>query len=183
MKVTRDGKFFASNIIEGQGKISFKKSGDILVEEINEIGLPLRYIRDSVIYPDKETNLWQSIVLSSSLEDIARIGFINGKEVNKSNLPISFQNNNESNSVTIDLREVQPVGLIKIIHSKSVSRSIMRNITEVSFDGQNWMTVYDSQEDKQNHHDSGELTILVQNYGVCKLGKTGHVYTSEYIEV
>ena len=82
----------------------------------------------------------------------------------------------------VDLGEVTIVSYLKIWHYYSDGRTYHETKTEVSADGENWTTVFDSNIDGEYSETSSGNTILLRPQSFS-IGMSGEIFTNELKEV
>lgn len=145
------------NVIIPVSKMTLNKKG-IIPYEINEIGMNIRYIRDHLnggnttnaqnhwtqikAYNNIDVNMaWGKKVTSDQAVTFGDIQVItDNQEVVNKYISISIT----AGYVEVDLGYVQPIDSLVIWHYWNDARTYHENRTEVSQDGINWITVFDS---------------------------------------
>ena len=164
------------------------KSGIIEMGNYLECGVYARYIRDSITGNTvNSNNHWCEFdVINSVGENIALGKNIKINETTYSNSVVtdgkidsSYLPNGVGGTAValIDLGYVENLSKIKIWHYYPDGRTYNNNVTEVSIDGVNWLTVY---KGKKPETSSGNEIILSPLYG--SIHKDGRGYFNEFIE-
>lgn len=192
--VANNGKLFVNEIKEQAGIInpSITKNSILNSSEINEIGFPIRYIRD---YLNGSTanayNHWCEIKAMSGNANLALNTIPFGSDA-ISNAHLITDGSTISNPyascgtgkqyIEIDLNSVQHVDYIHIWHYYVDNRTYYETKTEVSIDGINWITIFDSSIDgTYQETSSGKKHYLLNN--MLKLSTNGKTYANEFIEI
>ncbi len=180
---------FDSNYIDfirekgGTSKISLNVGEkDTYAGEINEVGLPIRYIRDSMVGSSANTgNHWVEIQAFNSRDNNIALG----KTAVSSILTDGNTNSSPYYSVgpaTVDLGDIYTIMYLKIWHYWADARTYHKIKTEVSADNINWITVFDSDKDGEYVETSeGKEIILYPNK--ASIRETGEVFVREINEV
>lgn len=170
------------------------KEGILKSLEFNDIGMPIRYIRDTISGNTVNTgNHWNEFQVYNYVgENIAwgraltygsgttqsgtvSNGYITDGKVNSSYNSFSGGSNAW---VKLDLGYVENIHKIKIWHYYPDGRTYYNNITEVSTDGTNWITVYKGQ--KPETAAGNEIILTSAN---TQLLKNGEIFANEFIEL
>lgn len=162
---------FDSNYIEyvrekgGTAGISLNVGNkDTYLGEINEIGLPIRYIRETMVGSSANAgNHWVEIQAFNSSDVNIALG--------KTAVSSLLTDGNTASSpyystgpATVDLGDVYLIDYLKIWHYYADARTYYKIKTEVSADNINWITVFDSDIDGQYVETSaGKEIILYPN--------------------
>lgn len=152
---------------------------------IREVGLPVRYIRDWINGSTSNTgNHWVEIEAYCGDVNLAL-----GKSATSPMLTDGaiasnpyYQGGAGLQSVQVDLGEVEIVEVINVRHYYADGRTYHNTKTEVSADGVNWVTVFDSAIEGEYQETSAGHSIpcFVQSFS---LGQDGNVFVKEFYEV
>lgn len=179
---------FDSRYIE---KVRIKKNGVIGLDvgdrlthigEIREVGLPIRYIRDTVSGSTaNSSNHWVEI----QAYDINEVNIALGKSASSSLLTDGSTSSSPYYSggpATVDLGSVEIVNYLKIWHYWADGRTYHDIKTEVSVDNVNWITVFDSNIDGEYKETSSGKTIILRP-NELSIDSKGNLFINEIIEV
>ena len=192
--VANNGKLFVNEIKEQTGIInsSITKNSILNSSEINEIGFPIRYIRDYLNGSTENAyNYWCEIKVMSGNTNLALNTTPFGSDT-IGNAHLITDGSTISNPyascgtgkqyIEIDLNSVQHVDYIHIWHYYADNRTYYETKTEVSIDGINWITIFDSSIDgTYQETSSGKKHYLLNN--MLKLSTNGKTYANEFIEI
>ena len=165
----------------------FYKTGIISAPCFNEVGMNIRYVRDTTNGSTANTNShWCEFqVFNDAGENIAWGRDVKIDSTNHSNSVMTdgivdsayIGTSSGSHSLIFDIGFVEHVTKIKIWHYYPDGRTYHSNVTEVSVDGTNWFTFY--QGEKPETSDGNEI-ILSPAY--MSIYKSGDIWTNEFIE-
>ncbi len=172
-----------------KNEVDLTKQGVLTSTEFNDIGMPIRYIRDTIAGSTANTyNHWNEMQIFNYVgENIAWGKDVVINNTNYSNSVItdgiinsSYIPSGLAGTVTaqIDLGYIENIHKIKIWHYYPDGRTYYNNVTEVSVDGVNWHTVYSGQKPETA---AGNEIILSANKTLFK--KNGEVFANELIEL
>ena len=154
--------------------------------EIYEVGMPIRYIRDTMNGSTSNTgNHWVEIQAIDKHDVNVALGkSATSPLLTDGNTATSpyYSAGSGSRSVEVDLGEVTIVSYLKIWHYYSDGRTYHETKTEVSADGVNWTTVFDSNIDGEYSETSSGNTILLRPQSFS-IGMSGEIFTNELKEV
>lgn len=171
-------------------KVDLTKQGVLKSSEFNDIGMPIRYVRDTIHGSTANTNNhWNEIEIYNYVgENIAWGKDVNGYAntvatdgiINSNYTGTQGQYNvgDTGTTITIDIGYIENIHKIKIWHYYLDGRTYYNNVTEVSVDGVNWYTVYSGQKPETA---AGNEIILSANKTLFK--KNGEVFANELIEL
>lgn len=162
--------------------VDLKQSGVLISPEFNDVGMPIRYVRDTINgSTDNQYNHWSEIAIYNYVgENIALCKNVNGQEntVVTDGIVSSDYISSNGTTATIDIGYIENVHKIKIWHYYPDGRTYYNNVTEVSVDGTNWITVYKGQ--KPETADGNEIILTSPT---VQLQKNGEVFANEIIEL
>lgn len=167
----------------------FLKSGVINASSFNEIGMNIRYIRDTMkgsTYNDRSH--WDEIqVFNTAGENIAWTKDVKIDNTVFQNSPVTdgivdkqyININDDGNEKTLflDLGFVERINCIKIWHYFIDGRTYYNNKTEVSADGKNWYTVYEGQKPETVNGN-----IIYLSHPAMSIHQDGEIDINEIIE-
>lgn len=168
---------------------SFYKTGIVQAPFFNEVGMDIRYIRDTINGNTvNSNNHWNEIQVFNSVgENIALAKNVKVGTTTWSNgyvtdgiIDSHWNSNNNSNTqptLVLDLGFVDRVNSIKIWHYYPDGRTYYNNVTEVSVDGETWFTVYKGQKPETS---AGNEIIL--SPALMSIYNSGDIYANEFIE-
>ena len=165
------------------------KQGVLTSPEFNDIGMPIRYVRDTTEGSTANgSNHWNEIEIYNYVgENIAfgkTIVGSNGTTYSNSVATDGVINNKYidlsagTKTVTLDLGYIENIHKIKIWHYYPDGRTYYNNVTEVSSDGTNWITVYKGQKPETA---AGNEIILTSP--TAQMQKNGEVFCNNIIEL
>ena len=182
--IDNKGNLFCGGINECSNwdKPIINESGIYSINTFNEVGLPIRYIRDSMVGSSANTsNHWVEIQAFNSRDNNIALG----KTAVSSILTDGNTNSSPYYSVgpaTVDLGDIYTIMYLKIWHYWADARTYHKIKTEVSADNINWITVFDSDKDGEYVETSeGKEIILYPNK--ASIRETGEVFVREINEV
>lgn len=163
--------------------IKFNNKGIALMSEIREVGLPIRYIRETMngsnVNPDSH---WVEIQAFNSNDKNVALG-------KSANSPLLTDGNIEtvpyyhgSSFAQVDLGSVHTINYLKIWHYYGDARTYNDIATEVSADGVNWIRVFDSNIDGECVETSKGNTIICKPQKMS-IGIDGNLYVREVREM
>lgn len=152
---------------------------------IREVGLPVRYIRDWANGSTSNTgNHWVEIEAYSGGVNVALGKSATSPILTDGAVASSpyYSQGSGLQSVQVDLGEVCIVEVINVRHYYADGRTYHNTKTEVSADGVNWVTVFDSAIEGEYPETSAGNTIICRPQSFA-LGASGDVFISELKEV
>lgn len=171
---------------------SVTRNSTLNSSEINEIGFPIRYIRDHLNGSNKNTsNHWCELMAVSNGVNVASGIIATGSTTvsNASNITDNIITSNpygscgsDSQYIQLDLGAVKHVDYIHVWHFYDDSRVYNDTKTEVSIDGQNWITIFDSaKSDTYTETSKGKKHYLSMD--MLRMFNNGQTYANEFIEI
>lgn len=165
--------------------IDLTKQGILKSSEFNDIGMPIRYIRDTINGSTANTaNHWCEFEVYNYVgENIAwgrdvKLGTTTHSNSVATDGIINSSYIQGNPTLTFDIGYIENIHKIKIWHYYPDGRTYYNNVTEVSVDGVNWYTVYSGQKPETA---AGNEIILSANKTLFK--KNGEVFANELIEL
>lgn len=169
--------------------VNLTKQGILNLSEFNDIGMPIRYIRDTISGNTVNTgNHWNEFEVYNYVgENLAwgrNLTYTNGTYSNSvatdGKIDSNYISVGNGNNVWImfDLGYVENIHKIKIWHYYPDGRTYYNNVTEVSTDGTNWITVYKGQKPETA---AGNEIILTSP--TLQVQNNGEVFSNELIEI
>ena len=165
----------------------FYKTGIIQAPFFNEVGMDIRYVRDTTNGSTANANShWCEFQVFNDVgENIAWGRDVKIDSTNYSNSVITdgivnsayIGTSSGSHSLIFDIGFVEHVTKIKIWHYYPDGRTYHSNVTEVSVDGTNWFTVYQGEKPETS---AGNEIILSPAY--MSIYKSGDIWANEFIE-
>jgi len=152
---------------------------------IREVGLPVRYIRDWINGSTSNTgNHWVEIEAYSGGVNVALGKSATSPILTDGAVASSpyYSQGSGLQSVQVDLGEVCIVEVINVRHYYADGRTYHNTKTEVSADGVNWVTVFDSAIEGEYPETSAGNTIICRPQSFA-LGASGDVFINELKEV
>jgi hypothetical protein len=150
--------------------------------EIYEVGMPIRYIRETMNGSSANAyNHW--VEIQAYDKNGANVAL--GKSASSALLTDGNTASSpyySGTSANVDLGEVMIVSYLKIWHYYADGRTYYDVKTEVSADGVNWITVFDSNIDGEYSETSSGNTILLRPQSFS-IGMSGEIFTNELKEV
>lgn len=178
----------------GNKNIDLTKSGLLKSSEFNDIGMPIRYIRDTVSGNTANTGShWNEFEVYNYVGENIAWGrdLTYGKDATTSGTLVnSVATDGLVNSswiggqsgdnawAKLDLGYIENIHKIKIWHYYPDGRTYYNNVTEVSVDGTNWITVYKGQKPETV---AGNEIILTSP--TLQMQKNGEIFSNEIIEL
>ena len=165
----------------------FYKTGIIYAPSFNEVGMNIRYVRDTTNGSTANANShWCEFQVFNDVdENIAWGRDVKIDNTNYSNSVMTdgivnssyIGTSSGSHSLIFDIGFVEHITKIKIWHYYPDGRTYYENKTEVSVDGTNWFTVYQGQKAETS---AGNEIILSPAY--MSIYKSGDIWANEFIE-
>ena len=152
---------------------------------IREVGLPVRYIRDWINGSTSNTgNHWVEIEAYSGNFNVALGKSATSPILTDGAVASSpyYSQGSGLKSVQVDLGEVYIVEVINVRHYYADGRTYHNTKTEVSADGVNWVTVFDSAIEGEDPETSAGNTIICRPQSFA-LGASGDAFIRELKEV
>lgn len=154
-------------------------------KEFNEVGRPVRYIRDWLNGSTSNTsNHWVEIqAIDPSGTNVAK-GKSSPSELITDGSTASnphYSAGSGLKSVTVDLGAAHNITYLHIWHYWSGGRTYHSTKTEVSTDGTNWVTVFDSAIEGE-YAESSEGKMIPLYPDKVSIGSDGNIYTNEIME-
>lgn len=155
-----------------------------------EIGMPIRYIRDWCKgSTTNEYSHWVEIKAFNSTEQNVALGKKATRGAGTTNTPIITDGNIDTgryvggeNYVTVDLGFIEKIDKVQVWHYYGDGRTYYDTKTEVSSDGINWYTIFDSAIEGTYAETFEGHTIYIYPQR-CTVNKTGEIYSNEIIEI
>ena len=161
------------------------KNGLLKSSEFNDIGMPIRYIRDTINGSTANTaNHWCEFEVYNYVgENIAwgrdvKLGTTTYSNSVATDGIINNSYIQGNPTLTFDIGYIENIHKIKIWHYYPDGRTYYNNVTEVSADGTNWFTVYQGQKPETA---AGNEIILSAKEALIK--KNGEIFANEIIEL
>lgn len=135
--------------------ISITKQGEIFANKFNEVGMKIRYVRDTIHGNSVNTNNhWNEVKIINSVGENLAWGhtFTIGNTTytnavcHDDIVNSEWTSNSTNTTITFDLGYSDCIDKIQIWHYYPDGRTYYNNITEVSTDGTNWYTVYSGEK-------------------------------------
>lgn len=165
----------------------FYKTGIIKAGDFNEVGMKIRYVRDTTAGSTANSNNhWCEFQVFNSVgENIAwgRNVTVSGTAFNNSVATDGTVNSSYidpgtgTKTLLFDIGYEELITKLKIWHYYPDGRTYYSNVTEVSTDATNWITVYSGQKPETS---AGNEIILFPAH--MSIYKNGEIWTSEFIE-
>lgn len=155
LSVSKIGQLFSSELVEDTFATNndFNKKGQCIAAEINETSRKIRYVRDYLNGSSANTaNHWCELKVMSDTTNLAR-GIIATGSISVSNAAVMTDNVVDSNYasagtglqyIQLDLGGIKDADYIHVWHYYPDGRTYYNTKTQVSVDGTNWITIYDS---------------------------------------
>lgn len=167
---------------------SITKQGLVNVGSFTNVGMPVRYIRDSITGNTVNSyNHWCEIQVFNMAGENVVLGrdvSINGTAYSNSILTDGIVDSSylpsgvgSTASAVIDLGFVEQIERIKIWHYYPDGRTYSNNVTEVSVDGTNWIQIYKGEKPETVN---GNEIFLVPNQ--MSVYKRGFIAANDFIE-
>lgn len=166
---------------------SITKQGIVFAGNFINVGMPVRYVRDSTSGNSVNSyNHWNEFQIFNYVgENIAwgKNVTVNGTTFSNSVVTDGTVNSSYiypgtgTKTAQIDLGYIEHIDSIKIWHYYPDGRTYNNNVTEVSVDGSNWITVYSGQKPETS---SGNEILLSPDK--MSISKTGMISAYEFIE-
>lgn len=168
--------------------------------ELIEYGMPIRYIRDTCGGSNQNTNAhWVEIKAFNTAGQNIALGKSAVCSVNIStNRPLSSVTNGNIEAadwvgtavpanttpatMTVDLGFIEDIEKIVVYHYYGDTRTYENTKTEVSSDGVNWYTIFDSSIEG-TYQETSNGHIIYLNPQKCTINKNGKIYSNEIIEI
>lgn len=153
-------------------------------KEFNEVGRPVRYIRDWLNGSTANTsNHWLEIqAIDPSGTNVALGKSSPSERITDGNTAsLHYDGGRGHMSVTVDLGSAHNITYLHIWHYWSGGRTYHDTKTEVSTDGTNWVTVFDSAVEGEYAETSEGKKILLYP-DKASIGSDGDIYTNEIME-
>lgn len=196
------GQFEIKNITSPQNLIdnsycSFDGKGNMRPFECMEIGIPVRYIKDTINgSSSNSSNHWCQIKAfnrvganvatnktSSGPTGYQPSGYIFGTQLVTNDVPTwnYYAEHATVQECTVDLGEIIDICSVKIWHYWGDARVYHNTKTEVSADGTNWITIFDSAIEGEyvETADGHEIIIYPTEFSISDIG---NIYTTEVVE-
>ena len=170
------------------------KQGVLTSPEFNDIGMPIRYVRDTINGNTVNTaNHWnefqvynyvgENIAWGKNLtygQNTTQKGTYSNHVATDGTVSSSYvgSTNGDNSWVILDLGYIENIHKIKIWHYYPDGRTYYNNVTEVSVDGTNWITVYKGQ--KPETAAGNEIILHSPN---TQIEKNGELFSREIIEL
>lgn len=175
--------------------ISFNKKGIVNSNGFNEVGMNIRYIKDQINGSTANSaNHWVEIqaidengINMALAKQVTGADSTNGAGIYSTNKILVDGSPATSPYVSgaspvIDLKGVFNIVKLKVWHYWGDGRTYHNNITQVSEDGVNWITVFNSDIDGEYVETSSGHEILLIPKKVS-IGKDGQVWCNELKEI
>lgn len=183
--------------VYGKNIQNIDKNYMLYSNEFNESTMPVRYIRDTCGGSDVNNYAhWveieafnitgQNLALGKQVTDFSGTSSVKQRVTDgNKNTNIYLGTDNLGSDgvgyVTIDLGFIEDIEKIVVYHYYSGGRTYKSTKTEVSTDGVNWYTVFDSAiEGTYQENSSGHTIYLTPQK--CTINKSGKTYTNKLIE-
>jgi len=165
--------------------IDLTKQGVLQSSEFNDIGMPIRYVRDTINGSTANTaNHWCEFEVYNHVgENIAwgrdvKVGTTTYSNSVATDGIINSSYIQGNPTLTFDIGYIENIHKIKIWHYYPDGRTYYNNVTEVSSDGTNWITVYKGQKPETA---AGNEIILTSP--TAQMQKNGEVFCNNIIEL
>jgi hypothetical protein len=166
------------------------KEGILKSSEFNDIGMPIRYIRDTINGSTvNDYNHWNEVQVYNYVgeniawgkdltygHDTTTVGTLSNSVATDGLIDSNWVSG--SNWIKLDLGFPENIHKIKIWHYYPDGRTYYNNVTEVSLDGVNWYTVYKGQ--KPETVAGNEIILSSAN---TSFQKNGEIFSREFIEL
>lgn len=168
-----------------EGTVGITSQGIAKFTSINEVGRPVRYIRDWLNGSTANTaNHWVEIqAIDPSGTNVALGKSSPSERITDGNTASSpyYSAGSGLKSVTVDLGVAHNITYLHIWHYWTGGRTYHNTKTEVSTDGTNWVTVFDSAVEGEYAESSEGKKILLYPDKVS-IDSDGNIYTKEILE-
>lgn len=163
--------------------INLDKYGVYNVDSVNEVGLPIRYLRESMQGSTANTgNHWTEIQMYDDRDVNVALGTTGDLLTDGITTYTPYISRSSGSYVTIDLGSVQIIDYLKIWHYYGDTRDYHGILTEVSSDNVTWTTVFDSDIDGEYTETSAGNTIIIKSNKLT-ITKDGNLYIKEINEL
>lgn len=179
----------------GKDKQEVTKTAIVKAEEFVEVGMPIRYIRDycgennvnnSSHWTQIEAfnNVGQNVALGKNVTSENTFGGTRPlKEITNGDTNCAYWAGSNANaSVTVDLGFIEKIDKIIVWHYYSDGRVYENTKTQVSADGTNWYTIFDSSKDKTYVETSSGHTMYITP-DKFSINKSGKIYSQGINEI
>lgn len=177
--------FQVVDITESSG-YNLSNKGILTSNGISEIGLPVRYIRDSINGSTSNTsNHWVEIQAIDKHDVNVALGksatsalLIDGSTATSP----YYSAGTGSRSVEVDLGRVHTIYFVKVWHYYGDRRTYHKTKTEVSADGVNWITIFDSSVEGE-YQETAEGHTIICKPNKMSISSNGTLYARQFKEI